>query len=499
MSSSLDEKEECQQDLSSPTKFTIDDHDIDPVAEKRLLRKLDWALLPLFALLYLTNFIDRTAIGNAKVAGLEKDLGLKGLDYNVALTFFYVAYIIVEIPSNLVLKQFGSIWIAVLVIAFGVVSMSSAFVHNFAGLIATRVFLGFAEGGLLPGVVYMLSRYYRRKEFVFRVGIFFALSPPLAGASMFKVYVSEVGGLLASGLLSINSIGPVTSWRKIFFVEGLITAGIGVVCLFIIPADPERSRLLTKEERVLALKRIALDRVVKNSKREKTRLNLVLRAFNFNAGLNALCYILINISFQGLSLFMPTVIATLGNFSTIETQLRTVPPYLVSGVWAIANSYMSFRTERRGLWIFISVLLSVIGYAIFVATENSQARYAACFLGIAGGTPSGPMMLTWATDNAAPETVRAVTTALVPGLGTIGAIIAVWTYLPNDAPNYHRGNSLNLAACSLVCVLAVIGVRYIHWENAKRDRGDRDRRLVGKSQEEIEELGSRHPAYRYQQ
>jgi hypothetical protein len=97
-----------------------------------------------------------------------------------------------------------------------------------------------------------------------------------------KKYMCEVGGLLASGLLSIKPIGSVTSWRKIFFVEGLITTGIGVVCLFIIPADPERSRLLTKEERVLALKRIALDRVMRSSKREKTRLSLVLRAFNFN-------------------------------------------------------------------------------------------------------------------------------------------------------------------------------------------------------------------------
>lgn len=92
----------------------------------------------------------------------------------------------------------------------------------------------------------------------------------------------KVGGLLASGLLAIDPIGSVTSWRKIFLVEGVITTGLGVISLFIIPADPERSRLFTKAERALALKRIAADRVMKSSKREKTRLSLVLRALNFN-------------------------------------------------------------------------------------------------------------------------------------------------------------------------------------------------------------------------
>ncbi|KAF8575940.1 MFS general substrate transporter [Ramaria rubella] len=486
---SLELDEKVEYATTSGSCVTHIQDDIDPVAERKLVRKLDFAMLPLFGLLYCTNFIDKTAVGNAKIAGLSTDLGLKGFDYNIALTLFYVAFIAVEVPSNLALKQFGSIWLAVLVIAFGVISISTAFIHNFTGFIVSRVFLGLAEGGLLPGLVYVLSRYYRRKEFVLRVGLFFGISPPLAGA---------FGGLLASGLLATKDIGSVTSWRKIFLVEGIITTGIGLICLFLIPNDPEHSRLLTNEERTLALKRIAADRVVKGSQREKTSLKLVLRAFNLNTFINTLSFLLINISFQGLSLFMPTVIATLGHFTTVESQLRTVPPYIFAVLWVIANSYLSYRIKRRGVCIFISVLLSVTGHAMFLATGDSKVRYAACFLAIAGGSPSGPMMLTWATDNAAPETVRAVTTALIPGIGTIGAVIAVWTYLPNDAPDFHRGNTLNVVACSVVCVLALVGVWYINMENAKRARGERDYRLTGKSQKEIEELGALHPEYRYQ-
>ncbi|KAG7094126.1 hypothetical protein E1B28_007738 [Marasmius oreades] len=184
---------------------------IDREAERRLLRKLDWYLLPLFTLLYCTNFVDRTAIGNAKISGIEKDLHLVGFDYNIALTVFYIFYIAAEIPSNLALKHFGSWWLAAMVTTFGIVAIGTAFVTSFAGLLVTRVLLGIAEGGTLSGLTYLLSRYYRRSELVLRIGIFFGTSPALAGA---------FGGLLASGILSVDDIGIVKSWRKIFLIEG---------------------------------------------------------------------------------------------------------------------------------------------------------------------------------------------------------------------------------------------------------------------------------------
>ncbi|EJD00698.1 MFS general substrate transporter [Fomitiporia mediterranea MF3/22] len=476
--------------VSLPSHTNSVENAIDPEAQRRLVHKLDLILLPLFTVVYATNFIDRTAIGNAKIAGIEHDLGMVGFDYNIALTIFYIFYISAEIPSNLALKHFGSMWLALMVTGFGIVSIGTAFVKNYAGLIITRVFLGLAEGGTLSGLTYIMSRYYRRTELVLRVGIFFGLAPPLAGA---------FGGLLASGLLSINDIGMVKSWRKIFLIEGIITSGFGLLCFLIIPTDPQRSRMLSESERELALARIAADQAVStHGKKERTTLRLVGRAFNINTCVLAFCYVLVNISFQGLSLFMPTVVATLGHFTTVKSQLRTVPPYVAGAVWALIGAYHGFRIKQRATPIIISVLLMVIGYAIFVGTENSHARYAACFLAVAGGSPSGPMILSWGTDNAAPDTVRAVTTAIIPGVGALGSVIAVWTYLPSDAPNYHHGNSLNLSTSSLCVVLVALLAMYIRFENAKRARGERDYRLEGKSTEEIEQLGYLHPRFRYQ-
>ncbi|KAJ7334300.1 MFS general substrate transporter [Mycena albidolilacea] len=464
--------------------------EIDPEAERRLVRKLDWILLPLFTLIYCTNFVDRTAIGNAKIAGIEKDLGMVGFDYNIALTVFYVFYIVSDIPSNLALKHFGSVWLAAMVTCFGVVSIATAFVKSYSGLIATRVFLGMAEGGTLSGLTYIISRYYRRTELVMRIGIFFGVSAPLAGA---------FGGLLASGLLHVGDIGSVKSWRKIFLIEGIMTTGIGLLCFIIIPTDPERTRMLTPEEKALALARIDADRVVQTQgRKEPTTLRLIWKSFNINTTLCLLCYLMANISFQGLSLFMPTVIATLGHFTVVESQLRTVPPYLVSVVWALVICYISLRIKRRAALCFVCGAFMVLGYAIAVGTKNPHARYAACFFSIMGGSGIGPLELAWATDNAAPDTVRAVTSAIIPGFGALGSVIAVWTYLPADAPNYHKGNSLNLGTASAICLLTIIAALYIRWENAKRERGERDYRLEGKTAKELEELGYLHPRFRYQ-
>jgi MFS family permease len=150
-------------------------------------------------------------IGNARIAGLEADLNMKGYDFNICLSVFYISYIIFEIPGNILCKIMGPGWfIPACCLGFGICTICTAFVQSFAALCGLRFVLGIFEAAMLPATVYYLSRWYKRDELTFRLS-FFIISASLSGA---------FGGLLASAILSIGRIGSITSWKMIFAIEG---------------------------------------------------------------------------------------------------------------------------------------------------------------------------------------------------------------------------------------------------------------------------------------
>lgn len=164
-------------------------------------------------LAYLLCFLDRTNIGNARLFGMEEDLGLVGSQYQIAVAVLFVPYVLIEVPSNLILKKFTpSKWLAFITVGWGIVSTLTGVVHNFAGLIATRVILGLLEGGLFPGLTVYLTLFYTKKEIALRIGYLF-VSSALAGAC---------GGLLAYGIGFMDGIGGQSGWRWVFILEGKV-------------------------------------------------------------------------------------------------------------------------------------------------------------------------------------------------------------------------------------------------------------------------------------
>ncbi|SCV73475.1 BQ2448_7401 [Microbotryum intermedium] len=426
-------------------------------------------ILPLVTLMFLLNFIDRSAVGNANVAGLSKDLKLIGYEYNIALMIFYVFYILVEPFSNLILKKIGGLWLSALVVMFGVITIGSAFVRNYHDFLGVRILFGLAEGGMIPGIAFVLGRFYRRHELVLRIGTFLALGPSLSGA---------FGGLLAGALVK-QTIGSVKGWRYIFLVEGIITTFVGLASFFVVPTSPETVRFRNEEDRALAVKRVAIEQL--GAQKDKTTSKSLKHGLsNSITWLCCLGYGFINIQVQGASLFLPTVIRTLGKFSTVEDkliQLRSVPPYIIATCWSIFISWLCLRTRKHGVWIAFSCCFSTIGYILFLTVRNTKVLYFATFITYSGAVPCGPIFLSWAVANASPETSRAITSALVPGVGTWGSIVATWAYLPKFAPRYKPGNSLNVAAA--------------------RDEGKRDHLLEGLTEQQQTALGFKHPEFRY--
>lgn len=462
----------------------------DPAAEKRLLRKIDMCIVPTVSLLYLFCFIDRANIGNAKISGFEKDLHLGGYDYNRVLSVFYISYILFEIPSNMACKILTPGWfIPTLALGFGICSFGTAFVHNRAQAAGVRFLLGMFEAGMMPGIAYYLSRWYRRSELAFRLSLYIVMAP-LAGA---------FGGLLASGILKLSHVGSLHSWRMIFVIEGIITCGISIISYFTLTDRPSTAIWLTQEEKDLAIARVKSERVATTEVLDKIDKKKIYKGIFSPVTLaTAFIFLLNNITVQGLAFFLPTIVKTIyPHNSVIFQQVRTVPPYLVGGFFTVLFPYLSWKTDKRNIFFIMSAPLMMIGYIIFLATENPHARYGATFLIASGAYSYGALCNAQVSANVVSDTARSAAIATNVMFGNIGGMVSTWSFLPFDEPNYHIGNGLNLATSGLTLIISILLLLWMITNNRKRERKDIDAELQGLDLRHIQDLDWKHPAFRW--
>ncbi|KAF2024646.1 MFS general substrate transporter [Setomelanomma holmii] len=462
----------------------------DPKAEARVRLKIDLYIIPTVALLYLFCFIDRANVGNARIAGLEKDLKLKGYDYNTVLSVFYISYIIFEIPSNMMCKWIGPGWfIPIISLCFGIASIGTAFVHNIHAICGVRFLLGIFEAGMLPGIAYYLSRWYRRSELAFRLSLYIVMAP-LAGA---------FGGLLASAILTLDSFGSLTRWRMIFAIEGIITCLLSLISFFTLTDRPATARWLTQEEKDLAIARVKSERVGQNEVLDKLDKTKTLRGiFNPVVLSTAFIFLLNNITVQGLAFFAPTIVRTIYPKATVVSQqLHTVPPYVVGAFFTVLLPFISWRIDRRMIIFIAGAPLMMIGYIMFLASHASMTRYGATFLIASGAFSFGALCNAHASANVVSDTARASAIGTVVMFGNIGGLISTWSFLPFDGPNYRIGNGLNLGTSSTIFILSILLLLWMKKSNASREKIDVDAELAGKSRGEIEDMDWRHPSFRW--
>ncbi|KAK4959125.1 hypothetical protein LTR10_003924 [Elasticomyces elasticus] len=463
---------------------------IDPAAERKLRLKIDLMIVPTVSLLYLFCFIDRANIGNAKIAGFDKDLGLKGYDYNVVLSVFYVSYILFEIPSNIICKKVGPGWfIPTITLLFGICSIGTAFVHNRAQACGVRFVLGIFEAGMLPGIAYYMSRWYRRSELAFRLSLYIVMAP-LAGA---------FGGLLASGILKLSHFGGLHTWRMIFAIEGIITCGLALISYATLTDRPATAKWLTAEERDMAIARVKAERVGTTEVLDKMDGPKLMKGIFCPVTIGtSLIFLLDNITVQGLAFFLPTIVRTIYPKNTvIFQQLRTVPPYIVGGFFTVLFPFLSWRFDRRQIFFIISAPFMMIGYIMFLASTDPQTRYGATFLITTGAFSFGALCNAQVSANVVTDTARASAIGTNVMFGNIGGLISTWAFLPFDGPNYHIGNGLNLATSSLILLLSIAMLFYMKWSNKARERKDVDAELAGKDDKSLSDLDWKHPSFRW--
>jgi MFS family permease len=222
---------------------------LDPVAERRLVWKFDLRILPVLAVMYLFNSLDKSNLGNAKTAGLEKTLHLKGDQYNIILSVFFVPYVLTAPVLGILGKKYGpSRVLPLMMFVFGFSTLMVVAVKNFGGLMAIRWFLGMSESAFFPLVIYYQTTFYRRGELARRLALFYAA----------QSIASAFGGLRAFGVFHIKT-GAIANWKYLFVIEGCCTMAFSFFAYWYLPYSAARAKFLTEEEKSIAFYRMQVD------------------------------------------------------------------------------------------------------------------------------------------------------------------------------------------------------------------------------------------------
>ncbi|KAF2631609.1 MFS general substrate transporter [Macroventuria anomochaeta] len=463
--------------------------------EKKILRKMDWHLIPMLALLYLLSFLDRGNIGNAKIEGLVETLGMSGAQYNWCLTVFFFTYAAFEVPSNLLLKKLRpSIWLPTIMVAWGIVMTLMGIVQNYHGLLIARIFLGVTEAGLFPGVAYYITMWYCRHEAQFRQALFFSAAS-VAGA---------FSGLLAFGIAHMDGVGNLEGWRWIFILEGILTVVVATLAYFTLYDFPETASFLTEEERAFIVFRLKYQGAsnetvngIRVAQDDTFQWKFVKSAFlDWQIWTSIWVYWGIVCPLYGISLFLPSIIRGLG-YTSSTAQLLTVPIYITASVLAVAVAWWSDRVGKRYPFILVCLCIMAVGFIMCVASATPGVIYAGVFIAACALYPAFPGNITWLSNNLAGSTKRATGQAIQIAVGNLAGAMASNFYRAEDAPRYILGHALELGfigAGILALIVLVFNYKRI---NAKRERQLAEGAHNGYTPEELGELGDRSMTFKY--
>ncbi|KAF2104521.1 retrograde regulation protein 2 [Rhizodiscina lignyota] len=422
-----------------------------------VIRKLDWRLMPLIFVLYSLSVLDRSNLGNARLAGLVQDIDLTGRRYDWLATVFYIAYILSQ-WMTIGWKAFKPHhWAAFAVFVWGFVSTIQAAVTSWAGLMTCRVFLGIIEACYGPGVPLYLSYFYPRERLGFRVGFF------LSGSALANAY----GGALAYGISQAR--GSIAPWQILFIVEGVPTCVLAVFAFFWLPDSPETCTFLSEREREIAIAISQQQPGDRSGKKGLDSKQLLASLMDPRSYLPGLCYFGANICFASLPLFVPTIISQMGAFTSIQSQGLSAPPYLLTFFVICFIAWVSDKVNFRGPFVAGFGLVGAVGYIILGTTTGVGPRYFGLFLAAMIFT-SVAQLLVWVGNTHATDSKRAGGLAILATFGQCGPVLGTNVFPTTDAPYYRKGMWVSCGGCLIVFVCGTIQSICLYLENRHLDK-----------------------------
>ncbi|KAH7227416.1 major facilitator superfamily domain-containing protein [Fusarium oxysporum] len=452
---------QAQDGIIMPARLSELSDDEYNVLGRRATLKMDLIIMPILVTMYILNYLDRQNIASAKLANIEEDLHLSPVDYQTAVSILFCSYILFQVPSNMIVGRikWPGIYICASMVLWGAISAIMASVHNFAGLIVARIFLGVVEAVFFPGALYFLSMFYNRKQFALRTAILYS------GSQLGNAF----GTLLAIGVLKLDGDHGIAGWRWLFLIEGVATSGLGILFAFILPNSNKKIITLSALECEWVQYNFASDQGQSDDTHEITPFAGFMMAVKdpktwLFVGILYCTYIV-----GAVANFFPSVVSGLG-YSRNLTYVLTAPPFLLCVIAMLINGFHSDRVQERSFHIIGPLTVTAVANVIAVSTTNTAARYVAMMLLPASFYASSIATLSWITGTLAqPTAKRASAIALINAICNTPNI---WcSYLYYGPPRYLTAFIVNLAATVLAIVFVFATRIYLRRQNEKLEAG----------------------------
>jgi len=428
------------------------DEQLQPATLRKLRIRITWFA----ALLFFANYIDRVNVSFAALQ-MNHTLHLSPLAYGFGAGVFYLGYIIFEVPSNLLLYKIGPrIWIARIMITWGLISAAMSFAHTTHQFYFLRFLLGVAEAGSTPGVIYYLGRWIPANERAKAVSRYMSAGP------IAIIVGAPISGLILSGL---NGLGGLEGWRWLFILEGLPVVLLGIVTLFALPDRPEDAQWLDASEREKLIRILAAEAAANRQSgrssfgqiiRNPTVLRLVGLYFCFMVGTNAIIY------------WLPQIISGFGHLTRTQVSLLTAVPYIFTFIVMDIYGRHSDRTgERR--WHIAICAFSAAAALVLSAYVPAIAALACISVACAAiWSCLGPF---WALPTSLlTGSAAAGGLAMINSIGQMGGFAGPYVvgWIKNSTHSYTAGLTL-LAAAEIVGGLLVISLPIMAIETIRKN------------------------------
>jgi MFS transporter, ACS family, tartrate transporter len=409
-----------------------------PSTISRVIRRL----VPFIFICYVIAYIDRVNIGFA-ASDLQRDLGLSDWAYGLGAGLFFLGYFAFEIPSNLILERVGArLWIARIMIVWGLVSMGTMFVTGETSFYVARVLLGLAEAGFFPGMVLYLT-YWIPKTDRARAGALFMTAAPVA---------MIVGAPVSAALLALDGWLGLRGWQWLFLIEGLPAVLLGIATLFFLTDRPEQAEWLAPEERAWLSGVMNRERAERAQHQHGSELRGLLSG---RVWLLSFAYFLNALVTYGVYLWLPRILRDASGFSGFTLSAITAVPFVAALVAMVLVGRHSDRTGERKWHVVACAATAAVGLVLAAWFQASVPLLVLSFTLSQIGQRS-VMSVFWAIPPIfLGGTAAAAGIAMINAIGNLGGAVGptVMGWLRESTGTYTVGLLVLVAALLLEALL----------------------------------------------